>query len=571
MITGRKPEGKFFLPALLVHFVTEEVDARILAVFRIVYSLVGLVLVWQMLLEADFLWLRSDSRYSTATGLLSIIAFLLVAFCFGVGGRLVRIGHFAGISYLVSLLPISCIDYSLYLIGALWCCFLDLNVAWSLDRWFARRFTSYPGFFRPPGRSLAWPVFLLGCNLGLLIFSAGMLKHLDPQWHAGYGLYFTFLLPWIKAQRLTPVLNYHQVLRVLNYSVVVVEYSVLPLFLWYRTRLIAVVLAMFFFMGLIFPFRVDPIGYIGVAECICLSALAWNLPLRRPAASSPSPVTAGQMFSILAVVITLVFLGFVFTEQHVLEFRDRLTDVGGDHLYVRWPLKIVRTAHSSPLTAGSFLNDEQAANAEGIAEIPVRPVLEQRASLLHRAALVVLNQTSAINRHSTRLQVNHVFGIGDSRGNYLYRVVLILDDGLTREPFRVFQEDMGPGPYSSGILVPRFIQGSMYDVTAAVDEITYNHRVPDAEARSLMERAIQFSRSMLTEPDRNRVVGAQVLVRPILMPEVYEGNVAPWSLSSWTVLYDVGNVPDSGRFHMDLETYPLSYALNGDWRVIIAP
>ncbi len=550
------------LAAPALRFVNEDVDARILAVFRVVYSLIGLVLVAQMLRESDFLWLRSDPHHATGTGLLSLTAVLVLALGLGVGGRVVRIAHFASISYLASILPITCIDYSLYMMAALWTCWLDLNVAWSLDGILSRRFSGYPKVFRPPGRALAWPIFLQGCNLGLLIFSAGILKHLDPQWRTGYGLYFTFLLPWIKAPWLAGILVYRQAFRVMNYAVVVLEYSVLPLFLWRRTRPVSVALTAVFFSGLIFPFRIDPIGYVGLTHCICLAALARNSLTKRTHEDLVPKSTSRSVLSASMLVGSSAFLVLMFAVLHYREFHGRLTNVGGDRVYVRWPLKISPVAEAAEPPSGAPLGSVAAStNAPSVPST----------SALRRGLGIIEGAVTTVNRYSTRLQVNHVFSIADSRGNYLYRALLTLDDGTTREPFRVFREDMRPGPYSSGVLVPRFIQGSMYPVTFAVDEITYNHRVPDDEGRSLMERIIQFSRSMLTDSERARVVTSQVLVRPILMPQVYEGEVEPWSASSWSVLYSAEKPPAAGQFHMDVARYPLSYPVNDGWRVTIAP
>jgi hypothetical protein len=547
-------------PNHLRRLVTEDADPRILAVFRIAYALVGLVLASQMLRESDFLWLRNDPRHFTGTGILAGAIGVLIALCAGFGGRALRILHFAIFSYLVAILPITCIDYSLYLIAAFWGCLLDLNVAWSLDKVLASRLLRYPRMFVPPLRARAWPVFLLGCNLGLLIFSAGVMKHLDPQWRSGDGFYFTFLLPWIKPVWLAPLLGHHRLFQIVNFSVMAIEYSILPLFLWRPTRPLSVLLTAVFFSGLIFPLRIDPIGYVGISHCLCLAALAKNALASNQSAAAHNDVAGNPRAAALIVVAALTFLAGVFGSLHYHEFRNRLTNVGGDRLYVRYPLKIVPVLRgSNPLTI------EQPPSPASMT-----PIIDRR-GILRRAIDAVDGLATRVNSFSTRLQVNHVFGIADSRGNYLYRVVLTLEDGSVREPFRAFLEDMRAGPYTSGILVPRFIQGSMYDLSFAVDEITFGRRAPNVLYRSLMERLIQFSESRLLESERKRVVAAAVLVRPILMPDQFAGNVEPWKASDWTDLYRWDAVSDRGGFRSNLTPYPLTYPLRDGWRLTIAP
>jgi hypothetical protein len=455
-------------------------------------------------------------------------------------------------------------DYTLYVMAAFWVCFIDLNVAWSADARFAARFPRYPGLLRPPHRASAWPVFLLGCNLGLLILSASLLKALDPQWRSGYGLYFTFLLPWIKAPWLSDLLQYRLAFKVVNYLVIALELAVLPLFLWRRSRKISIALTAAFFLGLIFPFRIDPIGYFGVADCVCLMALTGGL-FGRPVRAIELQARPRREPLVTAAVVGAAsfFMLFVSVMQHFREFRGQSTGTGVGSLYVRWPLKLSkRGARIESKTLNPLVDSVGSGQASFPPSSP---------SLSHRLFGLVEQTAARINWHSTRLQVNHVFGTADSRGNYLYRVVLTMNDGSTAEPFAAFRPDMRPGPYSSGVMVPRFMQGSLYAVTYAVNSIAYLHRQPDSDAFNLMARMIQFSKSLLPAVDQSRVVTAQVLVRPILMPLEYAGNVEPWSGSDWIELYAERGGPASGVFQTNIAQYPLDLPFDGGWHVTIDP
>jgi vitamin K-dependent gamma-carboxylase-like protein len=525
---------------------SSDADPTAVAIFRILYGAVSVSFVAHLLAERKLLWLASDHRYTVATVVLVGLIITSAAMTLGLGGRLTRVLHFAVSAFLISLVPFTDIEWALFLIPGLWSCFLETNGALSLDAALARRAAWYPAWLQP-ARAARWPVFLMGLNIGLLLFSAGLMKHLDPLWRRGDGFYFAFLLPWIKPPLLNPLLSSRILMVTINYVVMVAEYVALPLFIFPRTRRLGVFVMAGFFAGLVFPLRVDPIGEFGLSACVALwSSVA---PVR------PGPTIVGSRARRTAIfaIAAGAFLLIDFAVLHVTQIR--LTWIDGAPYFVRYPLRLVDRSSSVAATTAPLQ----------------RPVTNRpKPPIRARAAFWATRLISIINTYTVRLQLTTVFSSADSRGVYLYRTVFTLDDGRSAEPVEVFHSDMTPAEYSDSPLTPRFAQCSTYFVTGAVHEIALKSG-PSPQSEQLMRRLIAFSASRLDPDSAAHARTADILVRPILTPTNFQGNVHPWDAAQWMLLFREDLTTGSSSFASHIPPFPLDYPVQNQWVVQLSP
>jgi hypothetical protein len=231
---------------------------RVRALARVALSLVGIVYVYSFWKILDFTW-GIDPPWTGTLLCWGLMAALFVR-AWGAGGwwldRILSVAHFAGAYQLFcNCLPYRTVNEELYLIVAFWCCFIQLN---------PRRGSPCP----------AWGPVLLGINFGVYFCTAGFDKLADPLWSNGEGFARFLGLPWIRHPSADWMLEHTEALRFMNWASITMELSVLPLMLYWRTRLLACFLLGGFFASLMWPFRMDMIGPVGLSAVLLIASAA---------------------------------------------------------------------------------------------------------------------------------------------------------------------------------------------------------------------------------------------------------------------------------------------------------
>jgi len=234
----------------------EDSGWRLRALARIALSLVGIVYIYSFWKILDFTW-GLDPPW-TGTLLCWVLIATLFVRALGAGGwwldRFLSVIHFAGAYQLFSnCIPYRTVNEELYLIVAFWCCFIQLN---------PRKGSPCP----------AWGPVLLGINFGVYFFTAGLDKAADPLWSSGEGFARFLGLSWIRHPSANWMLQHTEALRFMNWASMGMELSVLPLMLYWRTRLLACCLLAGFFASLIWPFRMDMIGPVGLGATVLIGS-----------------------------------------------------------------------------------------------------------------------------------------------------------------------------------------------------------------------------------------------------------------------------------------------------------
>jgi hypothetical protein len=333
------------------------------------------------------------------------------------------------------------------------------------------------------------------------------------------------VLPWLRPDWISPVLNCQQLLYGLNYAAIVLEVSLGFLLMFRPTRWIGCGMLLVFFGGLIFPLRIDWIGLVGLPFAFAIAAASpfvtrrlrgdvqrWHLsPLRRISRLE------GALGGLLIVVVGL-------NSVHAV-------------LSTPWGFDAVE-----PFRCGgkAWMNRHS----------------PQLAKWINRRCLFI--------KHKVLFSSPHIVDV------WAFRVEVDMPDGTTVEPVQVFFHDKTGGPHTSALGMPRFYQACMYKigtmakqmrdgaVLSSLDTSTADTMMQfaaysaendaddanDAEDANLnSESDNQSDSDEDTKPERVRL-----LVSPIVKPVGYKGDVEPWLDSPWTIVREYDVAKDEFRF-----------------------
>ncbi len=530
--------------AALIEFADRPADPLTAGVARILFAAVG---IWYAATLTGYIELNWYSQsIATRTYILyghwfwiGTLALMLL----GIGGRLVV---FLQLAIAIAVFNAddlgSTVSSDLYLIGSFWLAFtrLDGRLRLPLPRWIERRF---PAPSEVDALPKAWPLVLLGINDGVLLLTSGISKFFDPFWIRGIGFYETFALPWIKDPAATVLLKSESLMMALNYGGIAVEILFLPLFFLKRTRALACVIFISFFMMLTWPIRIDFIGPVGIIHGIALAAAVPSLarrmnrltraiglrPLRRASADelivAPDPVRDRSRRTLARGVVLafVLYVGFwSLYSTTLVRFNPWFT----------YPLTRAKTV--AQLQPGER-PPEVTGPSSWLEPYRRRLLYAFEDHVTGTSAFVPLD---LVNRLTTRMGPKVLFCATHFIGIYEYRVTLTLADGRQVEPVQVFNEDKTAGPYTAAAGCPRCLQRLMYDVTSICQDRLNDPKASPNQEHPTLDRLIHFSISKLPTADQSQVTKADVLVSPVVVPLAYEGDSRPWLRYPWTRLYE---------------------------------
>jgi hypothetical protein len=121
-------------------------------------------------------------------------------------------------------------------------------------------------------------IYLIGFCLTLISTFAGCYKILDPVWMNSLGLYYSLNIPFFMPKPLWFFLDYEIPIRIMNWIVIIAEASALPLFIYYRTRFLALLIVGA--LGTFLTIFMANIGLVGgatvLASCTLLLSCKHN-------------------------------------------------------------------------------------------------------------------------------------------------------------------------------------------------------------------------------------------------------------------------------------------------------
>lgn len=153
--------------------------------------------------------------------------------------------------------------------------------------------------------------FLLNLIILHSFCSSGIEKAFDLSWRKGVGFYFFSSLPWTSHLNLHSLINKH-ISVLFNYYIVILEIFAIILFFNSYTTFFVLLNLNLFFISLIYPFRLDLIGYVGFLVSIySINILSFNDAL-------DSNIIFGDTYYIGAFIIVCSLLNTTIQIMNIL-------------------------------------------------------------------------------------------------------------------------------------------------------------------------------------------------------------------------------------------------------------
>ena len=481
-------------------------DARLVAVCRVLFGALALLYSFRYREFVEYIWL--DSPYLGAIRVLAELwPWVILPLLFGLGGRVAGLCHYAFVIVLIEMQTCVRTPEQIFF-GNLSFAFVLLQASstLSVDRWIrGRRDSSY----QPPLLVPAWPVFLLAITLGIQFGTSGLSKCVDPLWIHGKALYYVWAQPWIRGPGWDFVLEWPAALWILTMLALLFELSFLPLFLFSKTRWLAVLnLAVF---GFTFFYPLTGMGLIGVFAFLSALLLASLLPrtVRSQRGRDSSVARLKPSFWERWVYFALLLLILAQTTFNVLPKILTLEYPRhgglGDHLVLEGAAR-----SSSP---GGRLRDRA---AQGLMTVPGR------------------RQIARLNQLTTRAYWLDLFNSDHLIGLWTFRMQVLLNDGTLVEPVVVFSSQQRSGP-DNGWTTPKWLHPGMYNVSALCNRRLANPLAsPLAFEERQLKLLLRFPLSRLSTHQLQQAKEVRILVAPVAVPtsdgEVWTRPSARWQL-----------------------------------------
>ncbi len=350
-------------------------------------------------------------------------------------------------------------------------------------------------------------IYIMGLVYSFHLFSAGYTKCLDPLWVEGYGLYYTFLLPWIKDNRLSFLLDYKTIMLLLNYLALIFEISVLPLYLFARTRKYAIIQMLIFGILLIYPFNgLSFIGFFGtVISLLLISLYPYNQKESSHIGNPPffhKSLTTNKYATLLLVYVWIAF---------VIQIGSKIIDMR--YPFVHYPLKIEGITNSKSSSNKAF-----------------------------KAATALFN---FINKSTYRVSMFNLFNAHHTLGIYEYQIKIHMKNGETLTPIMPFNNDKSKGDdlsYLSGL----WYETQMYHVSNLAHKIVKEQRLNFNKAETQKLRGlVTFSMSKVPKHLKANIKTVVIYASPLLVPMSYAGNFEDVKTQKWKPFFGWNQMSNS--------------------------
>jgi len=353
------------------------------------------------------------------------------------------------------------------------------------------------------GRQSSLPEIFLAIALGLVFFTAGFEKLFSPMWRKGLGAYYFYLMPQFRRMNTDFITGSYFLSVSLNWLALFMELFILPVFL-----VNAFPCGLFlWFLGIGFTTSLASIFILTwIGECLTIG-----------------------MILVLWLLLKSGKLGLV--SLLLVELNYDLS----------WLEKTI-----SCLIILSFFAS-------------IFTVLVRRDSVIVNNLKWFKNfyvYCRYVSRFTWGLLPLKVFTEVHIEGPVVYRVFLELADGTSKETFKIFHPDCGPGierPFR-----PAFFEVTSYKVAEACMELDKFGSIVSEDRKMFMLNLVRYILSRSSANERNQVLNVKFLTKQICMPGNFVGSKALYPSEPWVEAFLIGvNLLESGELDLKILNTPI--------------
>lgn len=381
--------------------------------------------------------------------------------------------------------------------------------------------------------STGWPLLLMALSYSILMTSAGIFKLFDPVWQSGLGLYYSLNIPFFLPKYLWFILENEFLIKLLNIITLLFELISLPLLLFRKTRLFAIITLIG--LGLFLTFVMEGIGIMGgpiiIVACMAIFAI------------TPYPKALKYKFSNLFNFFEYKNVNkFNFTGKWLALIVFWWTIFG---VYVNFYNQARNSLNFYPPKYGNFIVNSKQRLAH-TNSISVR--------LKYLKNILKICRPPEEWEFIWTLQLFNYHHLFD---RVYFRIVFTNQDGTEKELVEFFDEDGAiswnqplPGNEKFILSAFRMMDGLR---TTEFKETGVMSNAMTKELKGLIMYCINKAGANI-----NNFVKAEIQIKQVFQPYTFKGNFKPWTDSEWIDFYNYDLILNKGILNREYPIYDYS-------------
>lgn len=382
-------------------------------------------------------------------------------------------------------------------------------------------------------KSIGWPLLLMGLSYSILMTSAGVFKIFDPVWQSGLGLYYSLNIPFFLPKYLWFILDNELLMKILNFITLLFELLALPLLLFRKTRIFALIALVG--LGLFLTIVMEGIGIMGgpIVLVACMAILA----------ITPYPKKLNTKYLNIFNVIKYKEANDFYFSSNGLGLIVFWWTVFG--FYVNFYNQARSSLNFSTPKYGNFIvnTEERLAHTN---RISVR--------LSYLKNILEITRPPKEWEFIWTLQLFNYHHLFD---RVYFRIVFTDKNDIKKELVEFFDED---GAISWNQPLP----GNEKFVLSAF-RMMDGLRTNEFKEKGMMSEALTKELQGLiaycmdrTNVDSDTFKSVEIQIKQVFQPFSYKGNFKPWKDSKWIDFYNYDLILKEGALNRDYPVYKYS-------------
>lgn len=375
-----------------------------------------------------------------------------------------------------------------------------------------------------------WAIPLMAISVGVLMFTAGLHKAIDPVWQAGLGFYYSLNISYFPKRMFWFLLDYHWLMVLFNWMTVIAELIMLPLLIFKRGWLYANFCVLG--LGLFLSLGMSGIGIMGGPIVICMFLLF--LAICTEPQEKVLAINKLRIFNVnlhkndSGRWLHSMTLGLVFFWYTVMcSFGNMYEDFR-------------QAFNNMPIAYSGFKNTKP--NKKGWE----RDILKSTDFLYQKLRIIQPHHFYQFTWSLALFDYHHLFD------RLYFKVVFVDKNGVEKELVKYYDDDGAVARDHPLFGSEKFLL-TCFRIMAAVTSKPYiSTKQLRPQIQNELEAVVRYS---LAGQNPEEFVGAFIRVVPMHQPYEYSGNYKPWINLPWTDFFYYDMKTGKGTVINEIKVY----------------